>query len=136
MEPNKVNINADQSRLIANVLMIVLVFMNIFFSIQYYGQIKRENELYGKEESRITQEAQKTNERIQTGRFIKLFVDKVLGTNGVIAFEDRVKLEADIRAFEDGELLSMWESFVSSQTSEEAQQTAVKLMSALSNRMI
>lgn len=134
MEPNK--INNDQSRMIANILMLVLVIMNIFFSIQYYGQIKRENEQYAKEEQKIEEEAKRTMERIQTGRFMKLFVDKVIATNGVIAFEDRVKLEADIREFNDVELLSQWEAFVKSQDSDEAQQTAVKLMSSLSNRMI
>ena len=119
----------DKTRLLANTLMVVLVALNIFFSIQYTQNIKKQDEATIAESNKIEQ-------RLQTAKFMKLFIDKVLGTNGTIAFEDRVKLEADIRALGDDILVKQWDVFVISADSETAQQSAVKLMSMLSNRMI
>lgn len=119
----------DKTRLVANILMVVLVCLNIFFSVQYTSNIKKEG---------IQAEAElaKTEERLQTSRFMKFFIDKVLGTNGTISFEDRVKLESDIRAMGDQNLVKQWEAFVASTDSETAQESAVKLMSALASKMI
>lgn len=119
----------DKTRLLANTLMVVLVALNIFFSIQYTQNIKKQDEA-------TIAESQKIESRLQTAQFMKFFIDKVLGTNGTIAFEDRVKLEADIRALGDDTLVKQWSVFVASADSETAQQSAVKLMSMLSNRMI
>lgn len=119
----------DKTRLLANILMVVLVCLNIFFSIQYTQGLRTED-------AKTEQEAAKTEQRIQYSRFMKLFVDKVLGTNGTIAFEDRVKLETDIRELGDPNLIKQWDIFVSSTDSETAQQGAVKLMSMIANGMI
>jgi hypothetical protein len=119
----------DRTRVAANVLMLVLVALNIFFSAQYISNINSENEL-------IEQQALKTEERIETAKFLKLFVEKVLGTNGVVSFEDRVKLENDVRALGDEQVITQWEAFVDSQDGEEAQQKAILLMSLLTNTMI
>ncbi len=119
----------DKTRLVANVLMLLLVCLNIFFSIQYTENI-------GKDEAKNQAEILKTEDRLKTSRFMKLFIDKVLSTNGTISFEDRVKLESDIRALGDSELVKQWETFVASKDSDEAQKNAVLLMSKLINRMI
>jgi hypothetical protein len=119
----------DKTRLMANVLMILLVCLNIFFSIQYTQNMKSDD-------VKTQQEAARTEERLQTSRFMKFFVDKVLGTNGTISFEDRVKLESDIRALGDQNLTAQWEAFVASTDSETAQKSAVKLMSMLASKMI
>lgn len=119
----------DKTRLMANILMVVLVCLNIFFSIQYTQNIKQED-------AQLEAEAAKTEERLENSRFMKLFIDKVLGTNGTISFEDRVKLESDVRALGDPQLVQQWEKFVASADSEEAQKNAVLLMSLLSSKMI
>ena len=119
----------DKTRVLANTLMVVLVCLNIFFSVQYTQNLK-------KDDVKANAEFAKSEERFKTARFMKLFVDKVLGTNGTIAFEDRVKLESDIRALGEASLVSQWDAFVASTDSETAQQNAVKLMSMLANRMI
>jgi hypothetical protein len=119
----------DKTRLLANTLMVVLVALNIFFSIQYTQNLKQQDEA-------TIAESQKIEQRLQTAQFMKFFIDKVLGTNGTIAFEDRVKLEADIRALGDDTLVKQWDVFVTSADSETAQKSAVRLMSMLSNRMI
>lgn len=119
----------DKTRLLANTLMVLLVALNIFFSIQYTQNIRKQDEATIAESNKIEQ-------RLQTAQFMKFFIDKVLGTNGTISFEDRVKLEADIRDLGDEVLVKQWTTFVSSADSTTAQQSAVKLMSMLANRMI
>ena len=119
----------DKTRIVANILMLVLVVLNIFFSVQYTQGIKSEGV---KEE----QELARTQERLETSRFMKFFIDKVLGTNGTISFEDRVKLESDIRGLGDQAIISQWEVFVASTDSDNAQESAVKLMSMLASKMI
>lgn len=119
----------DRTRIVANVLMLILVGLNIFFSIQYTQNIQTEGE---KEQEQLA----KTEERLKTSRFMKFFIDKVLGTNGTISFEDRVKLEADIRGLGDQTIISQWETFVASDDPEQAQESAVKLMSMLASKMI
>jgi exopolyphosphatase/pppGpp-phosphohydrolase len=73
----------DKTRLLANTLMVLLVALNIFFSIQYTQNIKKQDEATIAESNKIEQ-------RLQTAQFMKFFIDKVLGTNGTISFEDRV----------------------------------------------
>jgi|AntRauTorckE6833_2_1112554.scaffolds.fasta_scaffold12127_4 hypothetical protein len=119
----------DRSRLLANFLMVALVAMNIWFSVQYTEGIRQE----GKQ---ADVEALRLEERLQNSRFMKTFIDTVLGTNGVISFEDRVKLENDIRTLDDDQAVQLWDSFVASEDSETAQENAVRLMSYLSNKMI
>ena len=119
----------DRTRLFANVLMVVLVGMNIFFSIQYTQGMKRDD-------AKLAEETLKTEERIKVSKFMKLFIDKVLGTSGEISFEDRVKLESDIRSLNDKNLVDQWELFVNSKDSAGAQKNAVLLMSILMSKMI
>lgn len=119
----------DKSRLAANVLMVILVVMNIWFTVQYTQSINKENVA-------AEEEAIKIEARLENAQFMKLFVDSVLGTNGVISFEDRVRLENDVRALGDADLLNAWEIFVESEDSETAQKNAVRLMSLLSNKMV
>ena len=119
----------DKTRLSANLLMIILVGLNIFFSIQYTQNMKLND-------AKEAAESAKADERLKTSRFMKLFVDKVLGTNGTISFEDRVKLESDIRSLGDQALVKQWDAFVASTDSDTAQKNAVMLMSLLSSKMI
>jgi hypothetical protein len=119
----------DKTRLLANILMVVLVGLNIFFSVQYTEGIKRDDA------QRIQKEI-KAEETLKVSKFMKLFVDKVLSTNGTISFEDRVKLESDVRALGDENLVKQWETFVASENSEMAQKNAVLLMSLLMSKLI
>jgi hypothetical protein len=119
----------DKTRLLANILMLVLVGLNIFFSIQYTQSIKQEDQA-------IEQQAAKTEERLKTSRFMKFFIDKVLVTDGVVSYDDRVKLEADVRAIGDPALTKQWDTFISSTDSQTAQESALKFMSILATKMI
>lgn len=119
----------DKTRLVANSLMLLLVGLNIFFSIQYTQNMKTDD-------VKQAQEIAKTEERLRVSKFMKLFIDKVLSTNGTITFEDRVKLESDVRALGDESVVKQWETFVASKDSDTAQKSAVLLMSILMNKMI
>ena len=119
----------DRTRLVSNVLMLVLVAGNIFFSIQYTEGIKQQADA-------ANQNVNKDATRIQTARFLKFFIDTVLNTQGTISFDDRVKLENDIRQIGDSNLTAQWTDFVNSKDSKIAQASAVKLMSMLTNKML
>lgn len=118
----------DKTRLVANILMLILLAGNIFFSIQYVYGIKQAQEQVALVDIGTT--------RIQVARFLKYYIDTVLTTKGVIPFEARVKLENDIRQIKDDKLIAQWEDFVASKDAVEAQQNAVKLMSMLANKML
>lgn len=119
----------DRTRLMANMLMLILVGLNIFFSIQYTQNMKEDDKNQLEQQTRVEQQ-------IRVSKFMKLFIDKVLGTSGTISFEDRVKLESDIRALGDEALVKQWDVFVGSDDSDAAQKSAVLLMSMLMNKMI
>lgn len=119
----------DRTRLSSNVLMISLVMMNIFFGIQYTQNIRNEDKM-------IEEQAQRTEQRIQVAKFMRLFIEKVLSTNGTVTFEDRVQLENDVRKLGDEQIVKQWQSFVASKDGEQAQQRAITLMSLLSNKMV
>ena len=123
------NSGLEKTRLLSNILMILLVIGNIFFSIQYMEGVK----LQAKKD---TVEEAKSVERLQTARFLKLFIDTVLNTKETISFENRVKLENDIRQLQDKAITTQWESFVNSKDTKVAQEAAVKLMSMLGSKMM
>ena len=125
------NLNAglDKARLVSNILMVVLVIGNIFFSVQYISNIQQQA-------NRDTAEELRSTERLQTARFLKLFIDTVLNTKEAITLENRVKLENDIRQLGDKAITDQWDIFVGSKDSKTAQEAAVKLMSMLGSKMI
>ena len=117
----------DKTRLSSNVLMIALVMMNIFFGIQYTQNIRNEDKM-------IEEQAARTEQRIQVAKFLRLFIEKVLSTNGTVSFEDQ--LENDVRKLGDEQIVKQWQAFVASKDGEQAQQRAITLMSLLSNKMV
>ncbi len=118
----------DKTRLLSNILLIVLVAGNIFFSIQYMENLKQQAN--AKEET--------VSNSIQVSRFLKFFVDVVLNNEGgkTISYDDRLKLESDIRQIKDVDLIKQWDSFVASKDAKAAQDNAIKLMKLLTNKLI
>jgi len=116
----------DKSNIVSNILMIVLLCGNLYFSVQYISNIKAEQ----------NQAVDTTSARIQTSRVLKEFIDIVLNTQGTISYDDRVKLENDVRQLQDASITSQWDAFVGSSDAKTAQTNAVKLMSMLANKML
>ena len=120
----------DKTRMVSNILMLVLVAGNIFFSIQYTENIKSKAEL-----DALAQD--NTGIRIQAARVLNFFINTVLNTeNKTISFDDRVKLENDVRQLLDPNLTAQWTAFVNSKDSKSAQTNAIKVMSMLTGKMI
>jgi hypothetical protein len=118
----------DKTRLVSNILLIVLVAGNIFFSIQYMQNLK--DQANAKDET--------VSNSIQVSRFLKLFVDVVLNNEAgkTISYDDRLKLENDIRQIKDVDLINQWDAFVASKDAKAGQANAVKLMKMLTNKLI
>jgi len=118
----------DKTRLLSNILMIILVAGNIFFSIQYTESIRQ-------------QQAQKEDSigtNIKVSRFLKLFVDVVLNTETgkTISYDNRVKLENYVREIQDVDIVKQWDKFVESSNSKVAQANAATLMKMLTNKLL
>lgn len=116
----------DRTRLISNLLMLVLLVGNIFFSIQYISYMKSE----------AVQKEDNMAQKILISRFLKSFVDFVINPQGKMTFEDRIKLENDVRQIHDPELIALWDKFTNSKDVTTAQTNAVKILSMLANKML
>lgn len=118
----------DRTRLMSNILMIVLLAGNIFFSIQYTENIKQQQ---------LTQESDTSTMRIQASRLLKSFIDVVLNTEGqAISYDDRILLENEVRQMKDADILKNWNIFVNSSDAKTAQQNAVSFMKLLANKAL
>jgi hypothetical protein len=63
--------------------------------------------------------------------FYRLFIVKVLKTEGEVDFETRLQLETTVRELGDEEILAQWNKFTNSQTEEEAQREVKNLLELL-----
>lgn len=118
----------DRTRLVSNILMLVLVAGNIFFSIQYTESIK---------EKQLAQDSDTSTMRIQASRLLKSFIDVVLNTEGqAISYDDRILLENEVRQMKDADILKNWNVFVNSSDAKTAQQNAVNFMKLLANKAL
>ena len=118
----------DRTRIVSNILMLLLVAGNIFFSIQYTQNILQNQD-------RTDQSIAQDNVRIQNARLLKLFIDVVLNTK-TISLEDRIKLENDMRQTHDADTIKLWDVYSTSKDGKSAQLAAVDLMVALANKML
>ncbi len=116
----------DKTRLLANVLMLVLLVGNIFFSVQYIQELKTAGNV--KEDN--------TGAHIQEARFLKEFIEIVLNSKAAVSYDDRVMLENDIIQIHDVDLIKQWRAFVGSTDAKIAQDNAVKLMGLVANKML
>jgi hypothetical protein len=118
----------DKTKIVTNILLVILVSGNIFFSIQYTENLKQQQ--MQKEDSIGT--------NIQVSRFLKLFVDVVLNTEvgKTISYDNRVKLENDIREIKDADIIKSWDKFVESTDAKVAQKNAASLMKMLTNKLL
>ncbi|MEI6305123.1 MAG: hypothetical protein WCP09_03880 [Candidatus Taylorbacteria bacterium] len=119
----------DKTRLVSNLLMLLLVAGNIFFSIQYTEGIKQKVT----EDSMV---AAKNAVRNQAATFMKEFVDIVINPEGTISMDDRVKLENDVRQIHDPAILKQWTAFLNSKDAAAGQTNAIRLMSMVTNVML
>ena len=116
----------EKTRFVSNLLLLVLLAGNLFFSIQYIYSIKAD------QAPKIDQGAQDVI-HIKNSNFLKLFINKVIKANGTVTYEDRVQLENDVRQIHNPELTAQWELFVGSKDPKKAEQAASDLMLILAD---
>lgn len=63
--------------------------------------------------------------------FARLFITKVLKTEGEVSFEDRLKLENAIRDINDKAIFDQWQEFVNSESQIQAQIAVKNLLELL-----
>ena len=116
----------DTTKLVSNILLLILLAGNLFFSVQYIENIKA---------SAVVQ-TDNTIRNLKIERFLQEFITIVLNTQGSVSVDDRIKLENDIHQVGDADLLTAWNNFVASPDPKTAQANAIRLMSLLSGKML
>lgn len=67
--------------------------------------------------------------------FEKLFIEKVLASNGAVSYEDRLKLETAVVDTKDEDIIAQWQKFLASTNEQEAQQGVVGLLKLFSAKL-
>jgi len=116
----------EKTRLVSNLLIVVLLAGNLYFTVQYVQNLNQP-------EAVDTTDQQVS--RIKTASFLKLFINTVLKSDGTVSFDDRVQLENDIRQLRKPPLTRQWELFVNSKNSKDAQVAATELMLLLAEEI-
>ena len=122
METNKTS-HPRRRKLLETIVLILLVFGNIFFGINYYLQLQ--------EVKKINQQLQAEQTNAKVVNFLNLFVEKVLKTDQPVSFDDRLKLENAVRDINDPNILAKWEQFTGGQTVDQIQAAVKDLLEAL-----
>ena len=73
--------------------------------------------------------ARQLNEKVLD--FYRLFIVKVLKTEGEVDFETRLQLENAVRELQDDEVLAQWNKFTNSKDEQEAQLEVKNLLEML-----
>jgi hypothetical protein len=118
------------------ILIIGLIVMNIFLIYRYLllaQEIEKMKVTSGLPEKSAIIFPNTKNERIIN--FLKLFITKVLKTEGEVDFETRLKLENAVREIQDKEILDQWIKFTESKTEDEAQKNVKDLLEILINKL-
>lgn len=71
------------------------------------------------------------NEQQKIVTFMDNFVTLVLASDSEVSFDDRLKLENDVRELANEDVLAAWQRFVNSGTDREAQDSVVELLGIL-----
>lgn len=104
------------------IVILVLLLFNLFFAYKYFSLKKYFYQLSSNQSANI-------NENVLS--FTKFFIDNVLKTDKEVSLETRLKMENDIKKINDSEITRRWESFVRSQTEDEAQKNVRELLRIL-----
>jgi len=108
-------------------LFIILLGGNIFLAEKYFSVQKQL-----KADLKIIQKQEFNKKALD---FAKLFIEKVLKSNGEISFNTRLELETAVRNLNDEAILNQWEKFTGSSTEPEAQKNVKDLLDLVINRI-
>ena len=114
-------------RIIILALILILFAGNVLLGLKVFISMAEVN---------IAKETLKTyqhNDKVLN--FTKLFIQKVLKTEGTVPFEDYLKLEGAVRDIGDNAILSQWQKFIDSKTEEQAQEEVKNLLEILAEKI-
>src|SRR5680860_229013 len=104
-------------------VIIILVLGNLFFASFSITGILKQRQL------EQTVQSQQINSKVLI--FAKLFLIKVLRSEGEITFDDRLELENSVRAINNKEIFSAWQAFTKAKDQVEVQQKYYDLFNLL-----
>ena len=116
----------EKTRLLSNLLMLILLAGNLYFSVQYIQNIQNEK-------APVVDTGPADILKIKNANFLKLFINKVIKSNGTVSYDDRVQLENDVRQIHNVALTEQWTLFVNSKDPKKAEAAATDLMLMLAD---
>ncbi len=128
MEPT-INTTSPHSRFVHSVLAILVVgllALSAVLLVQYQDV---------KEKFSGTSEVKYTSENTRVLQFLDDLVNIVLGSTVEISLEDRLRLENEVRALNDKDILTTWKNFTEASSDTDAQVEVIKLLRFLVNKL-
>ena len=109
------------------VLIFLLIASNIVWGLQFSSQKTQLNN--------IKDELAGINQNKKILIFQKMFVEKVLKSNGSVDFNTRVELQNAVTNINDEQITKVWNAFLSAKTEIEGQTAVKELLSQLASRV-
>lgn len=110
-----------------SILVILLLVTNILWGVEYLKM----NGDFSKAEAELNTVVR--NKKIVS--FQKLFIDKVLRSEGVVDFNTRVSLQNSVNETGDQDIIDTWNKFLSAKTEAEGQQYVKNLLSLFATKI-
>lgn len=116
-----------KQKTILTVAILLLLGSNVYFIAGYFSSQKE------------LRQTKSSLEAIQSKKkyldFNKMFIEKMLKTEGTVDIEARLELETAVRNLGDAEVLTQWKKFIDSSTEKDAQAEVKNLLEMLANKV-
>jgi hypothetical protein len=116
MEIDKIK-KMDKKLIILTIITVILLTCDVFFAVKYLFVQQRLDEILA---------FNQINSKIRF--FNNIFIDKVLKAQGLVSYEDRLKLENAVMDTNNKDVIDQWHRLLDSQTEAEAQQGVIDLL--------
>jgi hypothetical protein len=113
------------NKIITILIILILLVAVIFFGFKYFSTQSQLQKI-----SSIS----KINTNVLA--FDKLFVEKVLKTQGEVSYQDRLNLENTVINTKDNTIIDGWHNFLASTTEADAQSRVLVLLSMFTDKII
>lgn len=117
----------QKTKIIAIITISLLTATAMFFAVESFLLTKKLNSV------KITLQEQETNAK--AALFAKLFIDKILLSQGTVGFDDRLKLENAVRDLNDPEIFAKWQKLTASSGDAETQQIVGSILKMLISKI-
>ena len=107
------------------IALIASLLVNIFLGVSYFQD----------KSVQIESDQLSSEQREKISEFTKLFFTKIVVTGGKISFEDRAKIEEDLKNLNDSAISEKWNNFISSDSGGKAQGAVTDMMIFLADRL-